>query len=139
MRKSLLLLGALVLLISLVIGCQSMTQSGVKSSSHQNMNGGGIQVRIKKANGGSTEEIEVEGVGSGVVLDSDVTISVETGSFKIELLDADDEVTLALEARDGETVSGSGDMAVDSFGEATYRVTAVEASNVEYSIDYTFR
>jgi hypothetical protein len=49
------------------------------------------------------------------------------------------EATLTLEARDGEQVSGSGSMAVDSFGEASYRVTAVEAEDVEYTIAFVYR
>jgi hypothetical protein len=30
-------------------------------------------------------------------------------------------------------------MAVDSFGEASYRVTAVQAENAEYTIVYAYR
>jgi hypothetical protein len=58
------------------------------------------------------------------VLETDVTLKVETGSFTIEL-GKDDEVTLLLPARDGETVSGHGQMVVDTFGEAGYRADAV--------------
>ena len=48
-------------------------------------------------------------------------------------------MTLTLEARDGQQVSGRGLMAVDSFGEASYRVTAVEAENVEYRLVFVYR
>jgi hypothetical protein len=30
-------------------------------------------------------------------------------------------------------------MVTDAFGEASYRVTATEAEDVEYTLDYTFR
>jgi hypothetical protein len=102
------------------------------------MNGGGETASADKANGSTEKAIEVEGV-SGLILDANVTISVEKGTYKIELIGENGEVTLALEASDGETVSGQGWMAVDTFGEANYRVTATEAENVEYSIEYTYR
>jgi hypothetical protein len=138
MRKASLIALAVVLLLSAATGCQGYTQTGAKSSSQQDRNGGRIREQIKKANGTGSQDIEVSG-GGGLTLETDVTLTVETGSFTIELLGEDDEVTLVLQARDGETVSGHGQMVVDTFGEAGYRVTAVEAGNVDYSMEYTFR
>ena len=134
------------LVLALVMGllltaCEaSYTETNSRTSSSQNLQGGRQEVKIAKANGASNKGIEVEG-GSGLTLEADVILSVEKGSYRIELLGAgeDDRVTLVLEARDGETVSGHGQMVVDSFDTATYRVTAVEAENVEYTIVYTFR
>jgi hypothetical protein len=103
------------------------------------MNGGEVHAKINKANGTSEQSIEVEGVPADLVLDSDVTLAVGSGMFRIELLGEDDQVTLTLEARDGQTVSGHGQMILDDFGEASYRVTAEEAEKVEYAIVYTFR
>jgi hypothetical protein len=128
----------LVLLALLLAGCEGYTETGARSSSQQGMSGGQESASASKANGTSTKVIEVDGV-PGLVLDADVTLSVGKGTFKIELIGEDGEVTLTLEARDGEAVSGHGWMAVDSFGEANYRVTATEAENVEYSIEYTFK
>jgi hypothetical protein len=68
-----------------------------------------------------------------------VTLTVGTGSYKIELLDESDEVTLVVEAKAGESKTGQGWMVTDGFGEASYRVTAVEAGGVEYTIEYAFR
>jgi hypothetical protein len=127
-----------VLLALLLAGCEGYTETGARSSSQQGMSGGEESARANKANGTIEKEIEFDGA-SGLILDADVTLSVEKGTFKIELIGEDDEVTLTLEARDGETVSGHGWMAVDSFGEANYRVTATEAENVEYTIEYTYR
>lgn len=131
-----LLLGAVLLL--LLVACDSYTQSGVRSSNVQDMTGGKVTTSAGKANGTITEEIEVEDI-EGLILDSTVTLSVGSGSFKIELLGEDDEVTLALEAHGGQTVEGQGWMVTDSFGAASYRVTAVEAADVEYVIEYVFR
>jgi hypothetical protein len=130
----------LVLAAVLLVACEGYTVTGAKSSSQQDMNGGTVREQLGKANGSSTQTIEVEG-GSVQVLDADVTLSVGKGTFKIELLGegGDDPVTLVLEAGDGQTVSGHGQMVVDSFGEANYRVTAANAENVEYHIVYTFR
>ena len=128
----------LVLLALLLTGCEGYAETGARSSSQQSMSGGEESARADKANGTIEKGIEFDGA-SGLILDADVTLSVGKGSFKIELIGEDGEVTLTLEARDGEAVSGNGWMAVDSFGEANYRVTATEAENVEYTIEYTYR
>ncbi len=101
------------------------------------MNGGLVSASARKANGTSKKEIEIDGGGVSA-LDADVTLSVGSGAYTIELLGEDDKVTLTLEARAGETVSGHGQMDV-TFDSAYFRVTAEEAENVEYSIAYTFR
>ncbi len=139
MRRTLVvgLLG-LILLALVLVACEGYTESGSSYRSQQGMNGGRESASANKANGSIEKEIEVEGL-SGLILDAEVTLSVEKGTYKIELIGEDGEVTLALEARDGETVSGQGWMAVDTFGEASYRLTATEAENVEYVIEYTYR
>lgn len=130
-------LGLLVLVLVLA-SCAGYTEMGAKTSSHQGMSGGDLTVEISKANGTSTKSIEVEG-SSGLVMEVDVILAVGKGSYRIELLGEDDQVTLTLEARDGETVSGHGQMVTDAFGEASYRVTAVEAEDVAYALEYAFR
>lgn len=130
-------LGLLVLVLVLA-SCAGYTEMGAKTSSHQGMSGGDLTVEISKANGTSTKSIEVEG-SSGMVMEVDVILAVGKGSYRIELLGEDDQVTLTLEARDGETVSGHGQMVTDAFGEASYRVTAVEAEDVAYALEYAFR
>jgi hypothetical protein len=128
-----------LLALSLVLAsCAGYTEMGAKTSSHQGMSGGDVTAEISKANGTAERDIEVTGTAD-LVMEVDVTLSVGKGSYKIELLGEDDQVTLALEARDGETVSGHGQMVPDSFGEASYRVTALEAEDVAYSLEYTFR
>lgn len=125
-------------LVLFVVACDSYSQTGVRSSNVQDMSGGRVITSVGKANGTTTEGIEVEGI-AGLILEANVTLSVGSGSFKIELLGEDDEPTLTLEAGAGQTVEGQGWMVTDSFGEASYRVTAVEAEDVEYLIEYTFR
>jgi hypothetical protein len=128
----------MMMLLLLLVACEGYSATGKQSSSYENMNGGGVKVSVKKANGTITERIETTGTAD-LVLDAVVTLSVGKGSYKIELLGEGDEVTLSLEAGDGQAVSGQGWMATDGFGEARYRLTAVEAEDVEYTIDYTFR
>ena len=131
----LLLLAPLLLLLG---ACAGYTASGTQTSSHQSSSGGDLTVSIGKANGTTTEKLET-GASSEAILDANVTLAVGIGSYKIELLGQEDEVTLTLEAGEGETIEGQGWMVTDSFGEASYRVTAVEAGNVTYVIEYTFR
>jgi hypothetical protein len=137
-RVSLWFGSALVLLLVLLVACEGYTQSGASTKSYQTASGGGVTVRIGKANGTAEESIETD-ASSGLVLDAAVTLAVGQGSYRIELLGEDGEVTLTLEAGAGETVQGQGQMMTDAFGEANYRVTAVEAEDVEYVIEYVFR
>lgn len=127
----------LMLLVLFLSACEGYSQTGARSSSYDNPGGGGVKVEASKANGTSTQDIELEGY-SGGMLEADVTLAVGKGSFQIELLGEDDQVTLNLEASDGQTVSGHGQMAVDTFGEASYRVTATEAEEVAYTIEWTY-
>ena len=128
----------LAVTLLLLVACEGYSVTGKQSSSHEDMNGGGVKVSIRKANGTITERIETTGTAD-LVLETEVTLSVGKGSYKIELLGEGDEVTLSLEAQGGQAVSGQGWMATDRFGEARYRLTAVEAEDVEYTIEYTFR
>lgn len=130
-------LGLLLLSLALV-ACTSYSETGAKTTSHQDMSGGSETAEISKANGTSEKSIEVDG-SEDTLLEVDVTLAVGKGSYKIELLGQDGQVTLALEASDGQTVSGHGQMVTDAFGEASYRVTALEAENVDYVLEYTFR
>ncbi|MCL7453226.1 MAG: hypothetical protein M8467_09270 [Anaerolineae bacterium] len=140
MRKlhKLALLAVLLSLVLALAACEGYSQTGARSSSQRGVNGGEERVSASKANGTSEQDLE-DLPNPGGMLEADVTLSVGQGSFKIELLGTDGEATLTLEARGGEQVSGSGSMAVDSFGEASYRVTAVEAEDVEYTIAFVYR
>lgn len=130
----------LILLAVLLVACEGYSQSGVSSRTRSGLNGGEHRVRVGKASGTAVQDIELEeSIYPGDVLEADVTLSVERGMFRIELLEQDDEVTLELEARGGETVSGRGQMVANAFGDASYRVTATEAENVEYTINWTYR
>jgi len=130
--------GLFILLVLFLVGCGGYTESMARTSSSQTMSGGQLTVHIGKANGSIVQDLET-GAGSVVTMDASVTLAVGKGTYKIELLGEDDEVTLALEASAGETVSGEGWMVTDAFGEAGYRVTATEAEEVDYQIEYTFR
>ena len=93
---------------------------------------GEIDVRINSANGSVRKSVELD--NSTGIVDVEVTLKVEKGAFKIELLGDEDEVTLVLEAGSGQKPSGSGHMVTDGFGGGEYRVTAVEAKRVAYHI-----
>ena len=129
---------AIILLALVLVACEGFSATGSSERANAGLFGGDVTVRYKTANGSISESIETEGEPEEV-LDAIVTLSVEKGTFRIELLGEDDAVTLVLEARDGQTVSGEGQMVIDSFSEANYRVTATEAENVEYTIQYEFR
>lgn len=128
---------ALMVLCFVLAACSGYTESGSKTTSHQGMNGGDMTVEISKASGTTEKDLEVG--SADLELEVDVTLAVGKGTYTIELLGKDNQVTLALEARDGETVAGHGQMVADSFGQASYRVTALEAENVDYVLEYTFR
>lgn len=98
---------------------------------------GEIDVQVGSANGSVPKDIEFD--YADAIVDVEVTLEVEKGTFKLEFLGEDDEVTLVLEARSGEEVSSSGYMVTDTFGEGEYRVTASEAEGVHYHISYQVR
>jgi hypothetical protein len=138
MRRQIIII-ALALAL-LLVACEGYSQTGASSKMQSDMNGGDLAVRVRKASGTAEQDIELDdGGASGLILEADVTLSVEKGIFRIELLGEDGVVTLELEARDGAPASGHGQMVIDSFGDATYRVTAEEAENVEYTISWTYR
>ncbi|MGD2147817.1 MAG: hypothetical protein PVH41_14065 [Anaerolineae bacterium] len=123
-------------ILVLVAGCEGgFTASGSSEQSRITGGGGFVERSIRRANGSITEEIDLN--GSGGRLDTTVTLEVEEGVFTIELLDADDNVTLSLEATPGNPVSGQGYMET-VFGNAQYRVRAEEAKGVRYRLDFTF-
>lgn len=125
-----------VLLLAMVAGCEgAFTASGSSERSSFTAQGGFVERNIRRANGSITEEIELD--GSGGRLDTTVTLEVEEGSFAIELLDADDNVTLSLEATPGNPASGQGTMET-VFGTARYRVMAEEARGVRYRLEFTY-
>lgn len=129
---------AMAWLALLLAACAGYTASGVTSRNSETADGGTLTVGIGKANGSTEEEIET-GAGADQVLEADVTLAVGKGSYTIELLGRDDQVTLVLTAQAGQTVTGHGQMVTDTFGTASYRVTAVEAENVDYQIVYIFQ
>lgn len=134
---------SVTLILTLVLGLtacsgEGFTASGTQTQSSQTMDGGTHTVHLDTANGTTTQSIELEDA-EGVTLDATVTLAVGKGTFRIELLGADEQVTMTLEAKDGQTLEDSGTMVADSFGEASYRVTATNAENVTYQIVFTFR
>jgi hypothetical protein len=130
--RTVLILGLTIALVACEGG---YVASGSRESSRIGGQGGWVESRIRSANGSATQGIEVN--ASGLRLDTDVTVEVEEGAFTIELLDADGNVTLALQATPGNPVSGRGYMEVN-FDEAEYRVTAEEAKGVYYRMEFTF-
>ena len=129
---------SLLFVVLLLAGCEGYTEMNSSSSEYQDASGGKVAEGIGKANGTITKEIET-GASGEVTLEATVVLKVGTGSYKIELLGENDEVTMVLEAQGGQALSGVGWMITDAFGDASYRVTAVEAEDVEYRIEYVFR
>jgi hypothetical protein len=139
MGKWKLVVGISLLLMALLMaGCEGYSETNSRMSQQHDSNGGRVTVKVGSANGTVTRTIETAASGTTIV-DAQVTLKVWTGSYKIELLGENDEVTLALEAQGGEARSAIGWMVTDGFGAASYRVTAVEADEVEYTIEYAFR
>ena len=129
---------SLLVAVLLLAGCEGYTEMNSSSSEYQDASGGMVTEAMGKANGTSTKEIET-GASGEAILDATVVLKVGQGSYKIELLGENDEVTMVLDVQGGQALSGVGWMVTDAFGDASYRVTAVEAEDVEYRIEYVFR
>jgi hypothetical protein len=134
---------AVVVLLALAVaGCEgALTLTGERTTQSQGEHlgnvGGEVDVRIGSANGTGTRDIEFG--YSDAVVEVEVTLQVQEGSVTLEFLGEDDQVTLTLEARGGEEVSGTGTMVTDAFGEGEYRITANKARGVAYHISYWIR
>jgi hypothetical protein len=136
LRNALFRVALVFVFLLMAAGCEGgFTTSGSSERSQLTGRGGFVEKSMRSANGSITEEIEVD--GSGLRLDATVMLEVEEGIFAIELLDADDNVTLSLEATPGNPASGQGYME-RVFGNAQYRVTAEEARGVRYRLEFTF-
>lgn len=131
---------AVVVLAALAVaGCEeTLTLTGGRTTQSQEQRlgnvGGEVDVRIGSANGRGTQDIEFG--YSDAVVEVEVTLQVQEGSVTLEFLGEDDQVTLTLEARGGEEVSGTGYMVTDAFGNGEYRLTADKAKGVAYHISY---
>jgi hypothetical protein len=137
-RKLMVGLSLLMIVALLLAGCEGYTEMNARTAEHHDGGGGKVTVGMGKANGTSTKTLETAASGTAI-LDANVVLKVGKGSYKIELLGENEEVTLVLEAQGGQALSGQGWMVTDGFGDASYRVTATEAEDVEYSIEYVFR
>lgn len=136
-RRLILLTVSIVSLVAVLAACEGgYSASGVRESSQMvGGRGGWIEKRIRSANGSVTQAIEVD--LSGRRLDTEVTLEVEEGAFTIELLDAEGNVTLSVQATPGNPASGRGYMESRA-GEVEYRVTAAEAKGVHYRLAFEF-
>lgn len=134
-----LVAAVLVSLLALpLMACEGgYTTRGERTTESHLGNRGEIDVQIGSANGSVVKDIEFE--YEDAVVDVEVTLEVQKGTFKLEFLGEDNEVTLALEATSGQRVNGSGYMVTDSFGEGEYRVTATSSEGVHYHISYRVR
>ena len=136
LKRIWLFLSLMLVLVVLLTACGSgYTTTGSSERSRITNRSGWLEKSIKKANGSATQEIESD--RSGRRLEATVTLEVSEGTFGIELLDGEGNVTLSLEATAGHPASGSGYMETDAFGDAKYRVTATEARDVKYRIEFT--
>lgn len=123
----------LFLVLMITLACYTAT--GTAEKSRMTEEGGWIENSIQKVNGTNTEEIETQ--YSNVRLDTEVTLEVAEGTFTLELLDKNGDVTLTLKATPGNPASGAGHLDTDALGRAKYRVTAEEAKGVNYRFEFT--
>jgi hypothetical protein len=97
----------LIALVLLLAACEAgFSATGSSERSRITVNSGWIEKSFKKANGSATQKIELDWPGRRV--EATVTLEVGEGTFHIELLDVEGNVTLSLEATPGRPASGSG-------------------------------
>jgi len=137
MNKRYALFIAIVLAAAILLACSGgYTEVGGTQTSSIVNGTGTITKTIQKANGSSTTEIDLENtVLPGAQVSIDVTLEVGEGSYRAEFLDEDDNVVLTLEAKSGESASGSAVTTLNSFAKLRYKVTAAEARQVKMVIE----
>jgi len=134
---------ALVLLSLLLVSCEgAYVTSGASTRAGREGNTGFVEASAARAHGTIIKDLRDDDEELGRILrraswlDVWVELSVGQGLFRIEVLGEDDAVMLAVQARDGESLERRGHTVVSSSGTVRYRVTAVEARDVEYVINY---
>ncbi len=90
---------------------------------------GGI---ILQANGSTTETIKLKDVNNRR-LNTKVELKVRRGTVCLELLDDKGQPTSSLVATPGKPALGKGYLVADVSSAVKYRITAIEAENIEYS------
>jgi hypothetical protein len=123
---------------SLLTACgEGFIATGTSEKSHFAGKNGWLERSIKKANGSAVQKIELERPGRRLY--TNVTLEVGEGTFQIELMDGEGNVTLTLEATSGQPASDSSLVTTGPFGDVKYRVTAVEAKDVKYRIEFDIK
>ncbi|WP_375514164.1 hypothetical protein [uncultured Nostoc sp.] len=91
---------------------------------------GGI---ILQANGSTTETIKLKDVNNRR-LNTEVKLEVGRGTVYLELLDDKGQPTSSLVATPGKPALGKGYLVTDVSSAVKYRITAIEAENIAYSL-----
>lgn len=90
--------------------------------------------KVKESNGGpSSSLIKEVGYQPNSLIEIEVGLTVEKGSYKVEFKNMN-ETSLVLEAKDGSSAEGHALVSVDAMGNLPYSVTSDQAENVVMTI-----
>lgn len=121
----------LVLTLTIILGAGVPLTGCTRTVVHNSLSlHGGI---IKQANGLTTETIKLKDVKNRR-LETEVKLEVERGNVRLELLDNKGQPTVSITSTPRQTVLGKGYLVADASGLIKYRITAIEAENINYSL-----
>lgn len=125
-----------VVLVLLLTACQGgLKASGVAEQWQFSSKSGWIEKSMATADGSAIQEFDLGRPGRRLY--ATVTLEVGAGKFTIELLDANGMMNYWVEATPGQPAMGQGFLDTGPFGKAKYRVTAEEAEDVKFRIEFT--
>jgi hypothetical protein len=131
-------IGLSIVFILLLSACgKGFIATGVSESSQFDRNNGWLEKSYQQANGSTIQEIELGRPGR--TLSIDIALTLGEGAFQIELLDVHGDVRQIIDGTPGQTVNSFGVVETGPFGNAKYRVTAVEATDVKYRMEFDIR
>ncbi|MDF5738007.1 MULTISPECIES: hypothetical protein [unclassified Nostoc] len=124
---------AIVLTLMMILGaCIVLINTRIKTKTIVYGNDGLYGGIILQANGSTTETIQLKDV-SNRSLNTKVELKVRRGTVYLELLDDKGQPTSSLVATPGKPALSKGYLVADVSSVVKYRITAIEAQNIEYS------
>lgn len=125
-------IGLCALLMLLLQGC--MLMSGTLSTTDTQPTGGNLNTTFVSAEG--TREVWFPTGAPAARLNVISWVRVQQGELRIELLNPDGAVAIAIQGRPDEQITRVGEVTTDNEGNLRYRVTARGARNGGYEVLY---
>ena len=137
MKRDRVLFVTVAILILAALACEG---SGGYTVSRRSLgNTGHIEVKIGSVGETKSENLEIDEDFAWDTVELDIVLEVQSGACRVEFLDEDGNIALALDAEPGQSAQGNVTLDTDGNGKVNYRVVAEDAQEIKIIIDYRRR